>query len=513
MRNGMLRRDFLRLASAAGAGLILPGCGNDGSSGSGESQEIVVLGAGMAGLTAAFELVKAGHRVTVLEAQERVGGRILTSRGFPGGAYGELGATRIPDVHEQTLGYVDELGLELEEFDSGDSLYFLKGNRFVHREGDAYPLDMKPIEQEKGLGMWEDYIAANFDLFGNIREGTFPAPGALEAFDDLVYVDFLRQQGASEDWLRLYSADQGSEVFKIGTIAWMVLEVADQSWDKTFHIKGGNDLLPQALASRLGDRIRFGAAVRAIDHGTGSVKVTYEQGGKTRAVTAEHVVCTLPFPILREIEVNPGFSSEKQRVISELYMMPASRACLSTATRFWKDEGIGGLKIAKTDTPIERLWDLGSAAGGDTGMIQAYMQYQNAEAFAAVAPADRQEYALTQIEAFYPQIRDELTGYTEHIWGDDPYARGAWTDLLPGQASFLSVAGAAEGRVHFAGEHTSVWAGWIQGAIESGKRAAYEIDASIAFPYPLVDIGGRAMRAISKATQTAPKPRYRSWAR
>ena len=174
---------------------------------------------------------------------------------------------------------------------------------------------------------------------------------------------------------------------------------------------------------------------------------------------------------------------------------------------------MGGLKIAKTDTPIERLWDLGSAVGGDTGMIQAYMQYQNAEVFAAIAADRRQEYTLGQIEAFYPQIRDQLTGYSEYVWGDDPYVKGAWTDLLPGQASFLSVAGVAEGRVHFAGEHTSVWAGWIQGAIESGKRAAYEIDASIAFPYPLVDVGGRAARAVAKATRTSSRPRYRPWAR
>ncbi len=510
MRDAILRRDFLRLASAAGAGLWLGGCGNDQSNGGSGNAEVVVLGAGMAGLTAAFELVKAGHRVLVLEAQERVGGRVLTSRGFPGGAYGELGATRIPDVHEQTLGYVDELGLTLEEFDSGDPLYYLKGNRFVHHDGDAYPLDLLPLEQEKGLGMWEDYIAAYFDAFGNVRDGSFPAPGAIAAFDELVYVDFLRRNGASEDWLRLYGADQGSEIAKIGTLAWMVLEVADQLWDKTFHIQGGNDRLPEALAARLGDRIQLGAAVQAIENGVDSVSVVYTQGGKTRRVAADQVVCTLPFSILRDIPVTPGFSADKQRVIDELYMMPASRACLSTRTRFWKDEGIGGLKIAKTDSPIERLWDLGSAVGGETGMIQAYMQYQNAEAFAAVAPAERQEYALSQIEAFFPQIRDELTGYSEHVWGEDPFVKGAWTDLLPGQAGFFSILGAPEGRVHFAGEHTSVWAGWIQGAIESGKRAAHEIDSSISFPYPLIDTSGGTARAIARA---ARRPKYKSWTR
>jgi monoamine oxidase len=468
----MNRRQFLHLFGAAGAGLWLSSPVGYGR----PAPRVIVAGAGLAGLTAAYELLKRGYDVTVLEAQGRVGGRVWTQReGFQGGQYAELGAVRIPDVHEHTLGYAQELGLPLVEFSDGEPLYYLKGQRFMHHEGQPWPLDLTPREQQEGLGMWSEYIAAHFDEFGNVRNGTFPAPGALEKYDDMVYSDFLRTQGASEDWIRLYASDNGSEIHKLGTLAWMAAEVADQDWSRTFHIQGGNDLLPRALAARLGDRIRLEHAVVRIEHSDKHVKVFYQHGGKTRHLKADHLVCAIPFTLLREVELSPAFPEDKMRAIRELYMMPSSRLWLQTRTRFWQAEGIGGLKIAKTDTPVERLWDLSNVQSGSTGMIMAYMQYLNAEAYDRVPLAGRLDYVLGHVERFFPTIRSEALAFAQKSWSEDPWVRGAWTDILPDQGWMFPVLPRAEGRVHFAGEHTSIWAGWMQGAIESGKRAALEI--------------------------------------
>lgn len=175
------------------------------------------------------------------------------------------------------------------------------------------------------------------------------------------------------------------------------------------------------------------------------------------------------------MELLPAFSEEKMRALRELVMAPSARLWMQTRTRFWKAEGIGGLKIAKTDTPVERLWDLSNVQEGTPGMVMAYMDDQNARAFSAVPEAQRPEYVLRHVERFFPAIRAEAQAFHGKSWAEDPWVKGAWPALQPGQAWMFPVLPRLEGRVHFAGEHTSLWAGWMQGAIESGKRVVREI--------------------------------------
>jgi len=435
----------------------------------------------LAGLSAAYELKKLGYEVKILEGRERVGGRVWTVReGFADGQIAEMGAVRIPDVHEHTLGYVGELGLELTSFPGGEPLYFIDGMRFKHTEGEPWPLPgLNAAEASTGLGdLWSEYIASTFDEFGDPRTGTFPKPGIVEKYDGQVYIDFLRERGASEAFLPLYAADNGTEVYTIGTLAWMAAEVADQKWDETFHIRGGNDQLPKRLAEEVGaENILLAHRVVRIEHTATGVNVTAEHDAGEYRFEADHLVCTLPFTMLRDVAIAPEFAADKMETIRGLYLMNATRGYIQTRSRFWEKEGIGGLKIAKTDTPIERLWDITPVQEGESekGMIVAYTQDKNADAFCAIAPANREAYTLDHIEAFYPEIKAETLAFSSYCWREDPWTKGAWTDFLPGQWWMTAVARRPEGRVHFAGEHTSVWAGWMQGGIESGKRAAQEI--------------------------------------
>lgn len=154
--------------------------------------------------------------MTVLEGRERVGGRVWTMReGFADGQFAEIGAVRIPDVHDHTLGYVEELGLELDTYPEGEPLYFIKDTRFMHTEGEAWPLQgLNATEMNAGLlELWETYIKSSFDEIGNRRDGSFPRPGVIEKYDGQIYSDFLRERGASEAFLSLYASDNGSEVF------------------------------------------------------------------------------------------------------------------------------------------------------------------------------------------------------------------------------------------------------------------------------------------------------------
>lgn len=457
----------------------LLGCGTEKPDGQG--QRVLILGAGVAGLTAAHELKKAGYEVTLLEGRERIGGRVWSVReGFEDGMFAEIGAVRIASTHQRVLAYVDELGLETQEFPSGDPMFYVKGQRFMKREGEAWPIDgLNDDEKTAGLyDLWGMYVQSRFDEFGDPSQGMF-SPALEEQYDPITWAEYLREQGASEAYVSLFAADNGSEVYAIGALAWMMAEVIDREWDQTYHIKGGNDMLPKRLAEEVGmENIRLGHKVVRIEHTTdGVVAVATNADGEEVQFDADYLVCTLPFPLLREVEITPAFPQDKMDTIDGLRLMNAGRGYVQTKTRFWKEEGIGGLKIAITDTPIERLWDLSEvqAPGSEKGIFVSYTMSNNADAYCGLSQDQREAYTLDYIEEFFPQIKDEKLAFYHHCWKDDPWAKGAWTDYLPGQWWMFAVARRPEGRVFFAGEHTSAWAGWMEGAIDSGQRAADEV--------------------------------------
>jgi monoamine oxidase len=450
----------------------------------GAAKKVIVIGAGLAGMSAAYELTQAGHDVTVLEARTRSGGRVWTLRdSFPEGLYAEAGATNVFDNHDWTMKYVKLLSVALDPMESttGAAIYYIRGKRVILKPGSPvdWPLDLKA--DEKGLGrgaLWAKYVVPVLKELGDVEAADWP-PASLKRYDRMSFAEFLRQQGASPgamEILKLGLADQLGDGAEAVSALDLLREAAPRAVVKqVFSIRGGSDTLPRAFAAKLGDRIHFGMPVVKIEHDARGVRVICSQAGGQQTFTAEYLICAIPFAVLKRVEISPGFSPDKQQTIAQLGNTSVVRVFLQTRKRFWLEEGLSG--AATTDLPIMTAYDKAHYLPGTRGMLEAYVAGAKARKMAAMTAGERLKFIVQQTEQILPHLREHYEGGASVCWDEDEWARGAYAWFKPGQMdTLLPHIARAEGRVHFAGDHTSPWPGWMNGALESGNRAAREVN-------------------------------------
>lgn len=379
------RRDFLKrtaLVTTAFPGFRAP-------------KRVIVAGAGLAGLCAAYELSKAGHDVTILEARSYSGGRVHTLREpFADGLHAEAGAARIPVEHEWTIKYARHFNLTLNPFYPDD-------DRFVHY------------------------------LRGNCRQVKW------KEFTKYVARYVGVQLGNRDGW---------------------------------FEIKGGNDLLPKAFADSLGDRILYKAPIAKIEHDARGVRVFFSRQGARESLAADRLVCTIPFAVLKNIEVAPRFSTPKTKIIQELTYDSVSRIFLQCRGRFWEGPKTNGFAI--TDQPAE-IWPSTFNQTGRRGILQCYLRHAASQQLRQNPENKRMSVVVDTLERIFPGTSENFESGVAVHWAEDEWVRGGWAHPTEDQ---LKIIKQPEGRVHFAGEHTSFWFSWMQGALESGNRAAREVN-------------------------------------
>lgn len=473
------RRTFLKLLSMASSTAAL------GHAAPFKGKRVVVLGAGLAGLATAWNLLRQGYDVVVLEAKRRPGGRVRTVRTpFRRGGYAEAGAVRIPSQHELTLKYIRMMGLESKlvsyEQDTGEHLWYLQRRRFTTPAG-GWPLDgLTPQEKADPFAMLPTYLGPALAAVGDPTAPDFPSSAALE-LDAYRIDEYLRKAGASETWIQILFASEGNAP-RMNALAVAMVEAPLLGSARTFGLRGGNDQLPYALAARLGNRVKYNSPVLRLAHGEDGLTVTYrDRSGAQHQVHGDHCVCTLPFPVLRRVEIAPAFSANKMTAIESYQLMPIARQYFQTRRRFWRDDPIGrlgGLNMVGTDTAVERVWNT-SLLQPDPGMgmLHSYMLNDHAVTFASLDRRERARKWQRAISQFLPGLRDqEVVATYAKVWQEDPWQLGGLAFVQPNQFEWLwPAARQAEGRVHFAGEHTSVFLGWQNGALESAERVVREI--------------------------------------
>jgi len=257
----------------------------------------------------------------------------------------------------------------------------------------------------------------------------------------------------------------------------LLREDAGRYYQDMVYIPGGTDQLPRAMWAQLRDETRFGARIVAIDQSPDSVTLHYRDAAGSHAVSGDYAILTLPFPVMRHIEVLKPFSTAKQRAIRQLHYDASAKVFLQSKRRFWEeDEQIfGGGTV--TDMAIRNLYY--PEHGRETGrgvLLASYTWGEDAQRWGSLDPAERIRQAIENVAVIHPQIIENFEAGASKMWHDDEFAGGAFALFDPGQQTLLyDPITQPEGRIHFAGEHTSLAHAWIQGAIESGLRAAQAI--------------------------------------
>jgi monoamine oxidase len=475
------RREFLHGAAAAAASFALHTTPLRADE---TSKDVLVLGAGLGGLAAAYELHKAGFDVAVLEARTHPGGRVRTYRDpFSDGLYAEMGAEYVDALDEYDHRYCKEFGLKVLTAKLYDGI-FVRGKKFRMDEFKKNK-EVLPFKGTKPGVLFGQEEAYTKKLLEQIRDPSKLPPEILK-LDNLSVAELLTQQGAPEDVIALYtylnateSTARPEEMSALTMIRGHLQHTDFSEQQNEGRIFGGNDQLPKAFARALSEKILYNRPVRKISPDANGAIVIFEEEGQIRSIRTPWLVIAIPFKVLREIEISPAFSENKMKCIHELSYGQVMKIAMQYAIRFWDQTGSLGQRVF-TDTRLRRIYHMSIDEPGPRGILMSFTSGQDAENLGKLSEKERLSAALDEVKKIWPEAPSFFEGGVTKYWNEDPWIKGSYSFTGVGQdQDFLELAKKPEGRVFFAGEHTSPFRASMNGAIESGVRAAEEIKRAL----------------------------------
>ncbi|MBL8531479.1 MAG: FAD-dependent oxidoreductase [Hyphomonadaceae bacterium] len=469
------RRSFLVMGAALGAATAA-GCTRGAA-----AANIAIIGAGAAGLTAAYRLAQAGRSVTLYEASERLGGRMFTRRDFnAAGQFCELGGELVDSNHTALQALARELGVNVTplaaENAAGEDLYQIAGRRYRQRDladqdgrGAVVRLAARIAEDQNALldgdENWTDRARAldATSLQAYLASLNNMAPAWVMQLMDIAYAGEFGIPTAEQSALNL--------VDFIGTDTSSGFAMFGDS-DETMRIEGGSSALTDALAARLGERVRIARqhALTAAAREGENVRLSFTASDGTIERTHSHVIFALPFTKLRGVAGLEalGLEDVKLQAIRELGYGDNAKLMISTQSRPWLGEGMTG---ALYSDRAQVIWETSRGQAGDQGVLTNFLTGQRDRA-AALAAMTAGLNALTPAAA--RSLDPNVAAWMD--WQRQPFALGSYAGAKVGQyTTLLEETGtpSTDGRIQFAGEHTSVdFIGFMNGAVESGERAA-----------------------------------------
>jgi monoamine oxidase len=453
----MRRREFIKTTGAVVAGAaILP---NYPFVKSGK-KKVIIIGAGISGLAAAYKLKHNGVNVTLIEARNRVGGRILTYKFDEPGLTCELGAEWIGASHTRLIELCEEFGLELENHQFETHLTL---NGEYKKAGDW---DFTPA--------WKQKYDALLEHFNSLQEGSIEK----KAYDKLDWWRYLVNEGISDSDLELKelldSTDFGETIRQVSAYAG-IAEYAESSPknEMDYHIKGGNSQIIFKFAEAIGtENILLKMKVEKVEQKNGSVVVFCNDGNKYEA---DNVICTTPTYSLLKINWEPGLPKDYLDALNELQYSRIIKTSVLFSERFWKDESLDMI----TDTLPHYFFHSTKNQEGKQGILTSYAIGDRAYVLSKMNQQKKIEEICNALKPAFGDVEKYAERAINYYWGSDAFTQGAYA--IYNKHQWLDVRETLNknhGRVYFAGEHLADWQGFMEGAINSGEDAAEKILSS-----------------------------------
>ncbi len=441
------------------------------------TRSVTIIGAGLAGLAAALDLHRAGIQTTVLEARDRVGGRVITVRDFQDGQYAEGGGEFVEDFHHRMIELVEEFRLRLEPLGGmGDwgAYLCLEGKTGWANNVELWGVDIA-AEVDK---IWFAISELGRQIDDPLNPQTSPSAPALDQHSVSHWLEKLEvhplAKKAFTARIRSEYTVEPDQLSLLDLARWGRYYYDDPFKDRNaYRIKGGNDSLPNAMARVLPD-IRLNCEVTAVRQTEEEVEVVYQSPDGTEVILpSSYVIFAIPFGPLQAITVEPPLTAIFQLALEKLSYGTVTKVMLQYSRRLSE---LGWEAFGLTDLPITCMWHPTLRQPGKYDILTVYTGGHAGKAFTAMSDETRIQTAIAQVEQVCPGSAQYVVGAKTIAWRSERFSQGSYAAFGLGEVmAFWEPLRYPVGRVYFAGEHIAAHQGYMEGAVESGQRAAHEI--------------------------------------